>query len=139
MTYRIGTYNLLALILVLMISLITKPVLGMSVHQMNMVTAPSVSLISHPQPTKTSAHNAGSDCHQALHSLSESQPECCSTPDSTASPCSDCDMTHCQPYSNYLPIGSETSSGLTSSLLIPQLSSAYPVSRTETLFRPPIV
>ncbi|NBI52884.1 hypothetical protein [Photobacterium alginatilyticum] len=139
MTYRISTYNLLALVLVLMISLITKPVLGMSAHHMNMEASTSVSLISHLQPTKTSAHNVGSDCHQTLHSLSESQPECCSTPDSTASSCSDCDMSHCQPYSSYLPIGGETFSGLTSSHLIPQLTSAYPVSRTETLLRPPIV
>ncbi|MCG7586675.1 hypothetical protein MHN01_13635, partial [Photobacterium sp. OFAV2-7] len=79
------------------------------------------------------------DCHQSLSSVPDAQPECCSASDSIASPCSDCDMTHCQPYSNYLPIGGETFSGITGNRLIPQLTSAYPVSRTETLFRPPIV
>lgn len=143
MAYRNSTYNLLALILVLMISLITKPVLGMSVHKMNMVTTPSTTsqmpLMSHQHPVTASEEVASNNCHQPAHLLSEAPSECCANTDSVTSSCSDCDLTHCQPYSSYLPIGNEAFSDFPHDRLIPQLTPVHPVSRTETLFRPPIL
>jgi len=132
MAYRHNTDNLFALILVLMISLITSPVFGMSAHhQADMVAPPMSSHHAMPPVTMTSEN-----CHHPKQQLSAPQSDCCS--ETEMSLCSGCDSAHCQSYSHYLPIGTGSITNFPHDRLIPVLTSVQTVSRTETLFRPPI-
>jgi hypothetical protein len=138
--------NLFAVVLVVIISLIAKPVMGMSVSMEPMSDTLSSISINTSEASKT-VMNMPMGCHgmmgenQATTSTAAVQTSmnmmsCTSHSEQMSDSC--CDMTQCSVISGWIPTNLTFITHLPRTNQIPSTLNLYPIARTETLFRPPI-
>ncbi|WP_227876241.1 hypothetical protein [Photobacterium frigidiphilum] len=142
--------NLFAVVLVVIISLIAKPVMGMSVSMEPMsdtLSSISMNASEAKKAASKTVMNMPMGCHgmmgenQATTSTAAVQTSmnmmsCTSHSEQMSDSC--CDMTQCSVISGWIPTNLTFITHLPRTNQIPSTLNLYPIARTETLFRPPI-
>jgi microcystin-dependent protein len=142
--------NFFAVVLVVIISLIAKPVMGMSVSMepmSNTLSSISMNTSEAKDPASKTAMNMPVDCHgmmgenqtttsTAAVQTSMNMMNCASHSGQMNDSC--CDMTQCNMVSGWIPTNLAFTTHLLRNTPIPSTLNLNPIARTETLFRPPI-
>lgn len=139
-----------AVVLVVIISLIAKPVMGMSVSMepiSNTLSSTSMNPSEVKESTSKTVMDMPADCHgmkgenqtttsTAAVQTSMNMINCASHSGQMSDSC--CDMTQCNVISGWIPTNLAFTTHLLRNTLIPSTLHLNPIARTETLFRPPI-
>jgi microcystin-dependent protein len=142
--------NFFAVVLVVIISLIAKPVMGMSVSMepmSNTLSSISMNTSQAKDPASKTAMNMPVDCHgkmgenqtatsTAAVQSSMNMMNCASHSGQMSDSC--CDMTQCNVVSGWIPTNLAFTTHFLRNNPIPSTLNLNPIARTETLFRPPI-
>jgi len=142
--------NLFAVVLVVIISLIAKPVMGMSVSMepiSNNLSSTSMNASKEAkESTSKTVMNMPVDCHgMAGENQTTTSPavqasmnmmNCASHSGQMSDSC--CDMTQCNVVSGWIPTNLAFTTHLLRNNPTPSTLNLNPIARTETLFRPPI-